>query len=92
MIKLRSLKENEKGLGQGNIWWCWEGERGGEAIINELEVEGMDRWEVKGKFKGGDWKRFRDDTIFFAKDDGRNWAILHFVLEKLSIGFRAEIN
>lgn len=52
----------------------------------------MDRWEVMGKFKGGDWKRFGDDTIFFAKDDERNWAILHFVLEKLWFGFRAEIN
>lgn len=47
MRKLRSLKENEKRIGAGKHLVIWEGERGGEAIIKELEVEEMDRWEVK---------------------------------------------
>ena len=40
-----------KRIGAGKHLVIWEGERGGEAIIKELEVEEMDRWEVKGKFR-----------------------------------------
>lgn len=39
----------KKRIGAGKHLVIWEGERGGEAIIKELDVEEMDRWGETGR-------------------------------------------